>query len=41
MKETKRESAPKEIDVLRTLLKTPPDPRVKKVKPKKRKNAAK
>jgi hypothetical protein len=41
MSETKRESAPKEDDVLRTLLNTPPDPRVKKAKPKKRKKAAK
>jgi len=41
MSETKRESAPKEVDVLRTLLSMPPDPRVKKAKPKKRKKAAK
>jgi len=32
---------PKPDDVLRTLLNTPPDPRVKKAKPKKRKKSAK
>jgi hypothetical protein len=31
---------PSENDVLRTLLNTPPDPRVKKAKPKKRKKKA-
>jgi hypothetical protein len=41
MSETKRESAPKPEDVLRTLLSMPPDPRVKKAKQKKRKKAAK
>jgi hypothetical protein len=39
MNEAKRESAPKPDDVLRTLLSMPPDPRVKKAKPKKRKKA--
>jgi hypothetical protein len=32
---------PKPEDVLRTLLNTPPDPRVKKAKPKRKKKAAK
>jgi hypothetical protein len=41
MSEMKRESAPREIDVLRTLLNTAPEPRVKKAKPKKAKKARK
>jgi hypothetical protein len=41
MADTMNAKIPKPDDVLRTLLNTPPAPRVKKTKPKRKKKAAK